>query len=94
MSTPRDDRPGTPPTTAGVGKQLARDMGQGLAEIAVWAVAVVVVVGGLGLLGSLVGGPVGFVVGALLGVLVLGVTWLVLLVAGVSLAAKVLRRQG
>lgn len=102
--TPDVTRPvgatGTPPSplampsAAEAGRQLARDMGQGLAEVGVWTLAVVVVVGGLGLLGHLVAGVVGVLVGVAVGVVALGVTWVVLLVAGVSLAAKLFGRRG
>ncbi|AEE44442.1 hypothetical protein [Cellulomonas fimi] len=83
--TPRS--PATPPTGAstGIGRELARGLVNGLLEVAVWAVAVVVVVGGLGLLGHTVGGGVGMLVGAGAGVLVLAVAWVVLLVVGASL---------
>ena len=64
-------------------------MSQGLAETAVWGIAVLVVVGGLGLLGYALADGVGLAVGVVLGGIVLCVTWMILLVKGVSLAVKI-----
>ncbi len=72
---------------------MARELGHGLLEIAVWAVALVVVVGGLGFVGSLVADGVGLLVGVLAGVVVLGVLWLVLMIKGVQLGARLLGRR-
>ena len=96
MSAPRSTPPGpipsapgpaTPPV--GYGQQFIRDMSQGLAEIAVWGIAVLLVVGGLGLLGYALADGVGLAVGVVLGGIVLCVTWMILLVKGVSLAVKI-----
>ncbi|WP_448630859.1 hypothetical protein [Cellulomonas soli] len=93
MNAPSDDRPARP-ATAGLGRELARGLADGLVEIAVWAAAVIVVVGGLGLVGRLVAGTPGMLVGALVGALALGIAWVVLVVAGVSLLAGRVRRRG
>ncbi|QTE27941.1 hypothetical protein [Pengzhenrongella sicca] len=57
---PTPPGPATPPV--GYGQQFIRDMGQGLAEIAVPGIAVLVVVGGLGLLGYALADGVGLAV--------------------------------
>ena len=106
MSAPRSTPPGIVPTptgpatvtgpatrVVGYGPQFIRDMGQGLAEIAVWGIAVLVIVGGLGLLGYTLADGVGLAVGVVLAIIVLCVTWLILLVKGASLAIKVFGRH-
>lgn len=80
------------PSARELGKDMARELGHGLLEIAVWAVAVLVVVGGLGLIGYLAADGTGLLAGVVAGVVVLGVLWLVLMVKGVSLAASTVRR--
>jgi hypothetical protein len=75
----------------GVGRDLARDLLDGLVEIAVTAAAVLVVVGGGAGVGYVVGGGWGAVVGGAVGAVALGVGHVVLLLSGVSLAARLVR---
>lgn len=81
------------PTLGEASREVGRGLGQGLLELVMWMVAVAVVVGGPALLGWWLAGGWGAVVGALLGAAVLGVTFVVLILKGVSLAAVVLRRR-
>lgn len=90
---PQQTPPAGPPSTAGgLAKDLGRELGDGLVEIGMWVLAVLVLVVLPGWIGSLVGGGVGLLVGAGLGAVALGVLWLVLLVRGAKLAAALWRR--
>lgn len=96
MSAPHDhDRPATRPAPGSGARDALRDLRDSAVEALVGVVVFVVVVFGLGLLGSAVAGTTGFVLGVLAGLVVVGVAWVVLLVTG-SLAGLrlLLRRRG
>ena len=87
--------PTPPPRPA---RTLAEEVGRGLAdtalELAVWALATVVLVGIPALLGYLLAGWTGAVVGGAVGLVLLAVTWgALVLVASRSLVDLIVRRR-
>lgn len=91
MTDTGDARAGRRPD--GVGRALARGLLDGLVEIAVAAAAVLVVVGGGAGVGYVVGGGRGAVLGGAVGVVALVIGYVVLLLSGVSLAARLGARR-
>ena len=89
--TDTDDRPGGEPQS--LGRDLARNLLDGLVEIAVTAAAVLVVVGGAAAVGYAVGGVWGAVIGGAFGTLGLVVVHVALLLMGVSLVRRLRSRR-
>jgi len=97
MTQPNPRRPDPSRPRAGqlvreVGRDVVRSIAEGLVVVLVTALAVLVLAGGLGWLGSALAGTAGTVLGVLSGLGLVGLAWLVLVSTGAADAVRLVLR--